>query len=366
MTLTKIRSFFVRHRKYTVPAIIFILCALLHLVTRLSTSFSDFMTFGISGYIRAAIAGITSILPFSLGETVVIMLPILLLFVFWLALRSKEPDSRVVHTLIVILTIMYALFVLSFAPSYNTTTADKLFEIEASPVSTDELYDTATVLVNEINELCDSIDFDYASSSRMRYDLDSLGEKLSDAYDTLSEKYGFILNFHSRLKPIALSRALTYTHISGVYSYYTGEANINTNYPDYTTPYTAAHEMAHQRGFAREKEANFVAFLVCESSDDPYIRYSGKLSLLEYVMNALYTVDPTLYTEIFYSLDIRVRCEMVAYSDFFEEYRNSTASEISGAINDRYLKSHGQSEGEKSYGLVVDLAVAYILGGTND
>lgn len=366
MTPSKIRLFFIRHRKYTVPALILFLCALLHLLTRLSTLLSDFMTFGISGYIRAALAGITSILPFSLGETVVIMLPVFMIFVFWLALRSREPDARIIHTLIVILTTMYALFVLSFAPAYNTTTADKLFEIEATPVSTEELYDTASALVSEINELCDSINFDYGSFSRMDDDLDSLGDKLSYAYNTLRKKYDFILNFHSRLKPIALSKALTYTHISGVYTYYTGETNINTNFPDYTIPYTSAHEMAHQRGFAREKEANFVAFLVCEASDDPYIKYSGKLSMLEYVMNALYTADPTLYTKIFYSLDIRVRCEMVAYSEFFDKYRDSTASEISGAINDTYLKSQGQSEGEKSYGLVVDLAVAYILGGRNN
>ena len=150
-----------------------------------------------------------------------------------------------------------------------------------------------------------------------------------------------------------------------MYTYYTGETNINTNFPDYTIPFTSAHEMAHQRGFAREKEANFVAFLVCEASNDPYIRYSGKLSMLEYILNALYSEESDLYYEIFYLLDIKVRCELVAYSDFFDTYRDSTASEISSAVNDTYLKSQGQTEGEKSYGLVVDLAVAYILGERN-
>ena len=119
--------------------------------------------------------------------------------------------------------------------------------------------------------------------------------------------------------------------------------------------------MAHQRGFARENEANFVAFLVCCESDDSYIRYSGFLNMFEYITNSLYALSPKDYYDLFYSLDIKVRCEMAEYGNFFEKYRDSTASKVSGTINDNYLKSQGIEEGEKSYGMVVDLAASYIL-----
>lgn len=92
----------------------------------------------------------------------------------------------------------------------------------------------------------------------------------------------------TKIKQIAVSKLMTYTHIAGVYTYYTGEANLNTNFPSYTLPYTAAHELSHQRGTAREDEANFLAFLVCMESDDEYIKYSGYLNLFEYVAGALY------------------------------------------------------------------------------
>ncbi len=361
MSDTKFRAFIFRRRKYIIPGIIIALCFILQIISRCSSTVSDFLTFGFSSCLRATLAFISSLIPFSLAETLIIMLPVLMIFVLFLTFRRREPDPRIVYVLIIILTVMYALFVFSFAPAYSTTTADKLFEIEVRPVSTQQLYNTAEILAEEINGLTDDIEFEYGSFSNMGYDLDTLGGKLNSAYRTLSDDYSFIKNFRSRLKPIALSVPMTYTHISGVYTYYTGETNINTNFPDYTLPFTSAHEMAHARGFAREKEANFVAFLVCEASDDAYIRYSGKLSMLEYITDALYTADPELYSEIFYSLDIKVRCELAAYSEFFKAYRNSTASEISGAVNDVYLKSQGQSEGEKSYGLVVDLAVAYIL-----
>ena len=159
-----------------------------------------------------------------------------------------------------------------------------------------------------------------------------------------------------------LSEPWTYTHISGVYTYFTGEANINTNFPDYTIPYTAAHEMAHQRGIAREDEANFIAFLVCISSDDPYIRYSGYLEVYEYVASSLYSADKNYYSAVYSSLKTNVRAEMAAYSAFFDKYRENVVANVSEAVNNSYLQIHG-TVGSKSYGLVVDLAVAYYRRG---
>ncbi|MBO5842164.1 MAG: DUF3810 family protein [Clostridia bacterium] len=53
-----------------------------------------------------------------------------------------------------------------------------------------------------------------------------------------------------------------------------------------------------------------------------------------------------------------VKRDMVAFSNFFSKYQNSTASSVSGAVNDTFLKFQG-TEGTASYGMVVDLTVAY-------
>ena len=71
-----------------------------------------------------------------------------------------------------------------------------------------------------------------------------------------------------------------------------------------------------------------------------------------------YKADPDLYYEVQTSLDTKVRYEMKAYSEFFDKYRDSVASEISGVVNDTYLTIQG-TPGTASYGMVVDLAVAY-------
>ncbi len=354
--------------KYVVLLIIFAASLALHIITRHSTRISDAFNFGFSNFIRGLLAGITSIIPISIGETVVIFLPlfiiILIVSVFLMPISDTVFD-KVTFRLLTLVVALYALFAFSLAPAYGSSKADALFGVNADPLSADELSSAAIILANETNTLADEINFNYGSFSKMEYDFDVLTEKLLEAYDSLEEKYDFIGNFKSRLKPIALSEAMTYTHISGVYTYYTGESNINTNFPDYTIPFTAAHEMAHQRGFARENEANFVAFLVCMESNDPYIRYSGYLNMFEYVSSPLYSASSNLYYEALHSLDIRVKCELAEYGEFFNQYRDSTASKVSGTINDTYLKSQGVEEGEKSYGLVVDLAVNYILDNFN-
>ena len=192
----------------------------------------------------------------------------------------------------------------------------------------------------------------------MPYTVEQMSDELVATYNEASEEYPFLQKMTSRVKPVMLSEAMSYTHITGVYSFFTGEANINVAFPDYTIPFTAAHELAHQRGIAREDEANFVAFLICTRSDDAYIRYSGYLNMYEYVASALARADRKLYAKVSAALCLEVNHEMTAYSLFFEKYRDSTASTVSEAVNNTYLTLQG-TEGTASYGMVVDLAVAY-------
>lgn len=66
-----------------------------------------------------------------------------------------------------------------------------------------------------------------------------------------------------------------------------------------------------------------------------------------------------MYTLIINNLDRRVRYDLQCYSVFFDKYRESVASDVSQAVNNTYLVLQGQEDGTRSYGMVVDLAVAY-------
>jgi hypothetical protein len=252
-------------------------------------------------------------------------------------------------------------FVFGFAPAYRGSTLDKKLEIDRRDVSAEELYETALILSEKINEEYAAVSYNTESGfSVMPYGYGEMNDKLMEAYSDVCDKYGFVQKLDSNIKPVMLSELMSYTHITGVYSFFTGEANLNVAFPDYTLPFTAAHEFSHQRGIAREDEANFMAFLVCIESKDNYIRYCGYLNLYEYVASALYSADPELYYVAEGSLPKPVKDEMIAYSRFFQKYRHSVASQVSGAVNNSFLIIHG-TEGTKSYGMVVDLAVAYYV-----
>ena len=254
--------------------------------------------------------------------------------------------------------LLLSCFVWCFAAGYRVPTLDKRLGLKSEPISAQELYETTEHLTEKINELTPLIKYGDDGFSQMPYTLSELNQKLIEAYDKFCEKHDFITNFNSRIKPIVLSKALSYTHITGIYTFFTGEANLNVNFPDYTIPFTAAHELAHQRGIAREDEANMMAFLVCMESDDPYIRYSAYTNVYEFVASALGKADRELYNTVRPKISASFYNEQVAFSSFFEKYRKSVASQVSGAVNDAYLVSQG-TVGKQSYGMVVDLTVAY-------
>ena len=328
----------------------------------ISEPFADFFNRYVSSLFRAILAYATRIFPFSFAELLLILLPVIFVVLMVYANRKFTGSWREVATfcvsLISILSLFLSSFTLTFAPAYHGKTLDKKLGIERREVSAEELYSTAMILAEKINSEVEDVRFKKESFSDMPYSFFEMNDKLIEAYGKADDKYTFIQTLDSRLKPVMLSEAMSYTHITGVYSFFTGEANLNVAFPDYTLPYTAAHELAHQRGIAREDEANFVAYLVCIESDDAYIRYSAYVNLFEYVANALYKADMELYKQAISALPMEVKYEMIAYSEFFDKYRDSVVSEISGTVNDTYLTIQGTA-GTASYGMVVDLAVAY-------
>lgn len=340
-----------------------ILAGIVHVICLISCDFADFYNQTAGSAVRALLAYLTMFLPFSLAETVIIGLPILLFIMIYISMRefkkSEEASVRCIVGLFSVLTLMYSIFVLGYGMGYHGKSLSSKLGLSEEKVTALELMETSEKILDEMMPFLDKIPYSENGASYMPYSLDEMNTKLNKAYKSAGEKYSFVSNFYSKIKYIVLSEPMTYTHISGVYSYYTGEANLNINFPDYTLPFTAGHELAHQRGIAPENEANFVAFLVCMESDDAYIKYSAYLNMFEYVTNALYTADPKMYYEVILKTDKRITGEMSAYNEFFEKYRESKASEVSDAVNDTYLKAQGQSAGSRSYGMVVDLAVAY-------
>ncbi|MGM9636866.1 MAG: DUF3810 domain-containing protein [Eubacteriales bacterium] len=337
---------------------------ILHILSGISPAFADFIMRYPNSIWRWIAAKITMWIPFSLAELLIISIPVILVSLISLGIYvsvkgTSKQYIRLMAILLSVISYFYAAFVLTLAPGYKGTTLDQKMGLVRNTVSGEELYETGVWLNGEITPLLDQIAFLPDSASYMPYTLDEMNDKLNDAYAILADEVDFVSSLRSNIKYVVLSEPMSYTHITGVYTFFTGESNLNVNFPDYTLPYTAAHEFAHQRGIAREDEANFVAFLASMESDDPYILYSAYVNMLEYVMNALYTANKDLYMDLYRQFDSRLVGEFNAYAQFYEKYRENKVADVSSAVNNSYLQSQGVEVGSRSYGLVVDLTVAY-------
>ncbi len=339
-----------------------ILSIVLYIIAIANPTFADFFNRYISTVPRGILATVTNILPISFAELFIICSPIIIFFIIRFAVKRYTASWHDVGifciTLLSIISLLFSIFVFAFGIGYHTHELDKKLDLDKKEVSAKELAETAEWLISEVNSYVNYLPFEEKGGSFNRHSIRETNNLLLDSYSKLSDEYEFLPRLTSFVKPVMLSKPMTYTHISGVYTFFTGEANVNTNAPEYSIPYTIAHELAHQRGIAREDEANFIAFLVCINADDPYLQYCGYMNLCEYVLNALYSADQKLWEETYRKLNNRAIYEMIEYNKFYEKYRDNVVGEISGAINDAYLQANG-TVGSRSYGLVVDLAVAY-------
>ena len=340
-----------------------LISTVLYILFRTNSAFADWFNQSIAAFCRRMTATVSAILPFSLAEMLIILIPVTAIALIVVACKKYCDSWRsagiFLGILLSVACLIWSLFVWTFAAGYSAPTLDQKLELKREKVSAQQLYETAQILNAELHMLTDQITFLSDGSSLMPYSYSEMNEKLLQAYDAYCENNDYVSNFKSSVKPIMLSEPMSYSHITGIYTFFTGEANINVNFPDYTIPYTAAHELAHQRGIAREDEANFVAFLVCMESDDPYIRYSAYLNTYEYVLSALSSADRELYRQSYSQLPQQVILEENAYSKFYDKYRKNVVADVSNSVNNAYLQSQGAQEGTKSYNLVVDLAVAY-------
>ena len=336
--------------------------AILYIAFCLSPAFADFFNRHISSLGRTFLHLLTSPFPFSFGEACIWLLPLILVLTLMHAV-SKRCDTwksalTYLGVLFSVIALIFSIFTLNFAAGYRGTGLDQKLGLTQAPVDTDALYETAETLRKQVNSEASAIMYAEDGFSVMPYSIEEMNQKLNVTYTEFCETHDFISHVDSRIKPVMASEVMSYMHITGVYSFFTGEANVNVNFPDYTLPFTAAHEMAHQRGIAREDEANFVAFLICASSDDPYIRYSGYLNLYEYVISALAKADYNRFVSVQTNLSYLTQNEMSAYNRFFDTYADSKSSVVSETVNNSFLQSQG-TPGTVSYGMVVDLAVAY-------
>lgn len=159
------------------------------------------------------------------------------------------------------------------------------------------------------------------------------------------------------VKSSLYSSLMNYTGILGYYNPFTAESQFNPNLPSTQLPFTLAHEMSHQLGFAREQEASFIAYLCAKDSRDENLRYSMQLYVLKSLLRNLSFKDKAFVKVILSQYSEKMKIDRKSELEFLKKH-DSVLSDIFGFTNDLFLKSN-QQDGSITYSYFITLVALY-------
>lgn len=304
---------------------------------------------------------LTSIVPFSLAEVIVVGLILLAIvgLLHWLVRGWRHPRIwlRQIRCLLTIGLFAYAGFIVLWGLNYHRQPLATILQLDLQPASTQELAALCADLLNAVNELRPLLlEDDQQVMALTGGKWRALG-RAQLGYQELAKQLPQVGGRYGAPKGVRLSKWWSYTGTAGMYFPFTGEANINMAVPDFNIPVTACHEMAHQRGFAREDEANYLAYLACTKHPDIEFQYSGLVMALSQSMRALYQADANAFATLRAQYDPGLVRDLEANRDFWQAF-SGPVEQLSERMNDAYLKSNRQADGVQSYGRMVDLLLA--------
>ena len=302
--------------------------------------------------------------PFSVAEFAAYALVVgIVAYLFYQLARLVLHRQRVLRAISVVTNLAllgsvgYFLFIGLWGLNYNREPLATSLGYTVEPRSVSELKKLCTQLAVQANEQRAGLQQNLHGYVTYPEGKHAALQKVPLAYRALAEKSNLFEARYGAPKAVMLSRMLSYTEIEGVYIAFTAEANLNTDMPDALFLSAACHEVAHQYGFAREDEANFIAYLACQASDDPELMYSGTLLALIHSMNALYGYDADAYGEIADTYDKGVKRDINYQTLYWRQFEGPVA-ETSTKVNNAYLMSNNQTDGVNSYGRMVELLLA--------
>jgi hypothetical protein len=250
------------------------------------------------------------------------------------------------------------LFLTLWGYNYGRVPLEKNMKMEPHPLSMEELKIELEKSTKEVSiaraaipnisdEAISDPSFLSDIENEIRRDVEVLLKKLD--YPTPSQVRGRIL------KPKGI---LLRFSTAGVYFPWTGECNVDGGLHPIQIPFTLAHEFAHGYGFTDEGTCNFLAYLACSQSDNPYFQYSGRLGYWRYVASSYRRYFRKEYKTFFDELPKGLVADLYAIEENQDRYPD-ILPEFRDVVYDSYLKSQGIKEGMKSYSRVVMLVNAW-------
>ena len=316
-----------------------------------------------------------SVFPFSVGEGMIVLAVLFTAAAIVMGFMRIFVRKGRVKRLISVFTRVYAWgFLAVFMIMtwncfilYHASEFDETYMVQkAQRTYTDrELIQVRNHIVEELNALTEQMERDEDGFLIYQGDME---QEAIRAMQKLGEEYELLSGYYPQAKGITASDFLSQQYMMGYYFPFSMEANYNTSMYIANVPATLCHELAHLKGFIYEDDANFIGFLACINSDDPFYRYSGYLSVLNYVEKEYKKASGKQeFGSVSLAKSVRAD-DIFLTSEAWERVEENAVVETavvkaaSNQFTETTLVINGVSDGMKSYSRVVQLLLEYYDG----
>lgn len=297
---------------------------------------------------------IFSSIPLSVGDLFYILLiSVFLVFIF--KIIKQKSRKRYSFKLIILLNILYFVYQISWGMLYfQKPILEKLpeKELKISEIKLltleylEKCKQTRSLVKEDPNGVFTITDISLIKAEILRNQT-KLPPLLNNKKGTRIQSF----------KPSLFKPVMSYTGILGYYNPFTAEAQYNSALPSTYIPFTLSHESAHQLGYAREQEANFIGFLIGERSMNMDLKYSTEYFVLKFLLNFLAERDPDFVKGILAQYSPEMKRDRLAEQIFVKKHEG-LLDVFFGFTNDLFLKSN-QQDGSITYSYFIDLLVRY-------
>lgn len=348
-------------KKWLVLGLLIIAAIIIRFISLHPLLVEKYYSTGIYPRISATLKYIFGWLPFSIGDIIYGALIIWglvkimkgLFKVFkgkytWAYLTAK------LYPITIAFLVVYISFNALWGFNYNRKGITYQLEIKKEKYSTTDLITIDSILTEKVNE---------SKSALIRQDKKYLTTKeifdaVAKTYNDISSRYPWLAYQQPSAKTSLWGWAGNYIGFIGYYNPFTGEAQLNTTIPKFIQPFTACHEVAHQLGYAKENEANFVGYLAATNSSDTLFHYSVYLDMYLYTQRNLFILDSTKAKYFSKQLIPAVKADLTELKKFNEAHQ-SPLEPVFKWVYQKYLEKNEQPAGLLTYDEVTGFLIAY-------
>lgn len=304
---------------------------------------------------------ITGWLPFSLGDIIYLLVVLKTFHFIYKSIKtlvqkkaSWQGSGWRLEKLVRTLAIVYILFSFFWGLNYYRQGIAHQLQIKPAGIPYQDLKLLTDSLINEINA---SHPVKNGEKDSM-LSFDTIRKLAVESYNDIKNQHDFLAYKMPSIKKSSFSIVGNYLGFSGYYNPLSAEAQLNKHTPYFLIPFVTCHEMAHQLGYAKEDEANFVGYLVATNSPSKHFKYSANLEMFLYANRYIQRYDTAQAKANFRQLDSLVRQDLKFMYRFYAQYENKIEPVVKWMYG-KYLQSNNQPKSMLTYNESIALLMAW-------